>query len=72
MQPPKPQHFIGPWADHAAPLKPQATHLEGLAQEALDLACTCHSQLVLFAQLIHTQDSNDILSQAAAAAAAHG
>ena len=34
---------------------------EGLGQEALDLAGTGHSQLVLLTQLIHTQDGNNIL-----------
>lgn len=36
-------------------------HRERLAEEALDLACTCHGLLVLLTQLIHSQDSNDIL-----------
>lgn len=35
--------------------------MEGLGQEALDLAGTGHGHLVLLTQLIHTQDGNDIL-----------
>lgn len=37
------------------------SHLEGLGQETLDLASTGHSKFVLLRQLIHTQNSNDIL-----------
>lgn len=37
------------------------SHLEGLGQETLDLASTGHSKFVLFRQLIHTQNGNDIL-----------
>ena len=37
------------------------SNVEGLRQEALDLAGTGNSQLVLLTQLIHTQDGNDIL-----------
>uniref|UniRef100_A0A182WD12 Uncharacterized protein n=1 Tax=Anopheles minimus TaxID=112268 RepID=A0A182WD12_9DIPT len=37
--------------------------LERLGQETLDLAGTCHRQLVLLGQLIHTQDGNDILKR---------
>ena len=36
-------------------------HLEGLGQEALDLAGTGHRQLVLLRQLIHSQDGDDVL-----------
>lgn len=36
-------------------------HLEGLGQETLDLAGAGNSQFVLLRQLIHTQDSNDVL-----------
>lgn len=35
--------------------------LEGLRHETLDLSGTGDSNLVLFAQLVHTQDGNDIL-----------
>lgn len=37
------------------------SHLEGLGQETLDLASTGHSKFVLFRQLIHTQNGNDVL-----------
>lgn len=37
------------------------SNMEGLRQEALDLAGTGNSQLVLLAELIHTQNGNDIL-----------
>ena len=37
------------------------SHKEGLGEEALHLAGSGHSQLVLFAQLIHAQNGNDIL-----------
>lgn len=36
-------------------------HLEGLGQETLDLASAGHSQFVLFRQLIHSQNGNDVL-----------
>jgi hypothetical protein len=36
-------------------------HVEGLAQEALDLASARHRHLVLLRQLVHAQDGNDIL-----------
>lgn len=39
------------------------SHLEGLGQETLDLASAGHSKFVLFRQLIHTQNSNDILQR---------
>jgi len=35
--------------------------LEGLGQKPLDLTCTSHCELILLRQLIHTQNSNDIL-----------
>lgn len=37
--------------------------LERLWKESLDLTCTGYCQLVIFRQLIHTQDSNDILQR---------
>ena len=37
------------------------SHLEGLREEALDLPGARHRLLVLFTELIHTQDGNDIL-----------
>lgn len=37
------------------------SYLEGLWQEPLDLTGSRYSQLVFFWQLIHTQDSNDVL-----------
>lgn len=37
------------------------SHEEGLAQEPLDLTGACHHQLVVFTELVHTQDGNDIL-----------
>lgn len=36
-------------------------HLEGLGQETLDLASAGHSKFVLFRQLIHSQNGNDVL-----------
>ena len=36
-------------------------HVEGLAQEPLDLSGASHHQLVVFAQLIHTQNGDDVL-----------
>ena len=36
-------------------------HLEGLGQEALDLAGAGHRQLVLLRQLVHSQDGDDVL-----------
>lgn len=36
-------------------------NLEGLGKETLDLTCSRHGQLVLFGQLVHTQDGNNIL-----------
>lgn len=39
------------------------SHLEGLGQESLDLTGTSYSQLILLRQLVHTQDSNDILQR---------
>lgn len=38
-------------------------HLKGLGQESLDLTSTSYSQLILLRQLIHTQDSNNILQR---------
>nr|GLL41635.1 Os01g0685850 [Ipomoea trifida] len=35
--------------------------MERLAQEPLDLTCTGNSQLVIFTELIHTQNGNNIL-----------
>lgn len=37
------------------------SHMERLGQEPLDFPCTRHCQLVLFRQLVHTQNGNDIL-----------
>ena len=36
-------------------------HLEGLGEEALDLASAGHRQLVLLGQLVHSQDGDDVL-----------
>ena len=36
-------------------------HMEGLGQEALDLASARHGQLVLLTQLVHAQNGNDVL-----------
>ncbi len=36
-------------------------HVEGLREEALDLARARHGQLVLLAQLVHAQDGDDVL-----------
>ena len=36
-------------------------HMEGLGQEALDLAGPRHGQLVLLTQLVHAQNGNDVL-----------
>ena len=36
-------------------------HEERLGQESLDLTGTGYDQLVFLGQLIHTEDSNDIL-----------
>lgn len=36
-------------------------HLEGLWEESLHFTGSSHGQLVFFWQLVHTQDSNDIL-----------
>lgn len=35
--------------------------LEGLTEETLDLSGASHRQLVVFWQLVHTQDGNDVL-----------
>ena len=37
------------------------SHEEGLGQEALHLASPGHGQLVLFAQLVHAQNGDDVL-----------
>ena len=37
------------------------SHMEGLGQEALYLTGTCYGHLVFVAQLIQTQDGDDIL-----------
>lgn len=37
------------------------SHLEGLGQKSLDLTGTCHCQLILFRQFIHTQNSDNVL-----------
>lgn len=37
--------------------------LEGLREEPLDLTGTRHCQLVLLGQLVHTQDSDDVLQR---------
>lgn len=37
------------------------SHLEGLGEEPLDLSGSGHGQLVVLGQLVHTQDSNDVL-----------
>src|SRR5690606_26531039 len=37
--------------------------VEGLAEEALDLARTGDDQLILFRQLVHAQDGNDVLQR---------
>lgn len=39
------------------------SNLERLRQESLDLTGTSYCQLVVFRQLVHTQDGNDILHQ---------
>ena len=39
------------------------SHLEWLGKESLHFPGTWHSQLVLLRQLIHTQDSNDVLQR---------
>uniref|UniRef100_A0A6B0UTC5 Putative secreted protein n=1 Tax=Ixodes ricinus TaxID=34613 RepID=A0A6B0UTC5_IXORI len=36
-------------------------HLEGLGEETLDLTGPGHRQLVLFRQLVHAQNGNDVL-----------
>jgi len=36
-------------------------YLEGLGEESLYLPGSRHLELVLFRQLVHTQDSNDVL-----------
>ncbi len=38
-------------------------HVEGLRQEALDLAGAGHGELVLFRQLVHPQDGDDVLER---------
>lgn len=38
-------------------------HLEGLGEEPLHLTGTRHSQFVLLRQLVHTQDSDDVLQR---------
>lgn len=37
--------------------------LERLTQETLDLSCACYCQLVVFRQLVHAQNGNDILQR---------
>ena len=36
-------------------------HVEWLRKETFDLTCTSDGKLVLFGQIVHTQDSDDIL-----------
>ena len=36
-------------------------HVEGLRQEALDLAGAGHGELVLLGQLVHAKNGNDVL-----------
>merc|ERR1719245_2117095 len=38
-------------------------NLERLREESLDLSCSSNLQLVLLRQLVHAQDSNDILQR---------
>jgi hypothetical protein len=38
-------------------------HVEGLAEEALDLPGAGHGQLVLFAQFVHPEDGDDVLQR---------
>src|SRR5579871_3337803 len=36
-------------------------HVEGLREEALDLACTIHDELVLLGELVHAENGDDVL-----------
>jgi hypothetical protein len=36
-------------------------HVEGLGEEALDLAGAGHGQAVFFGQFVHAQDGDDVL-----------
>src|SRR3546814_1600080 len=38
-------------------------HVEGLRQEALDLAGAADGELVLFGQLVHAEDRDDVLKR---------
>jgi len=38
-------------------------HLERLAEESLDLTSTRDRQLIVFRQLVHAEDSNDVLQR---------
>ena len=38
-------------------------NVERLREETLDLAGTCHGQLVLFGQLVHAEDGDDVLKR---------
>ena len=38
-------------------------HVEGLGQEALDLPGAGHGQLVLFRELVHAENGDDVLER---------
>ncbi len=41
--------------------KVKISHLEGLREEPLDFTRARHSQFVILRQVVHSQDSNDVL-----------
>ena len=50
------QLYILPWST-----RENFSDMERLAQETLNLSCTSDCQLVILTELVHTQDSNNIL-----------
>lgn len=49
------------WHQLACMASENLRYLEGLGEKSLDLTSTCHCQLILLRQLIHPQNSNDVL-----------
>ena len=49
------------WCGRTRGPREDLSNLEGLAEEALDLARACDCLLVLLAQLVHAQDGDDVL-----------
>ena len=51
---------------HSREAREHLGHEEGLAQEALDLAGPGHGELVVLRQLVHAENSDDVLQVAVA------